>query len=54
MSKTPHPVPNPSPTRWPVGFDCARTCQLETTGAEAPVVAEALAGQVAATLKTAR
>ncbi len=43
-----------TPTRWPVGFDCARTCQLETTGAEAPVVAEALAGQVAATLKTAR
>ena len=43
-----------SPTRWPVGFDCARTCQVTTIGAEAPLVAEAIADQVAAKLKTAR
>lgn len=42
-----------SPGRWPVGFDCARTCQLETTGAEAPIIAEALAGQVVPALKNA-
>jgi hypothetical protein len=40
-----------TPGRWPVGFDCARTCQVETTGAEAPVVAETLADQIVATLK---
>jgi hypothetical protein len=43
-----------SPSRWPAGFDCARVCQVETTGAEAPVVAEAIADQVVATLKNAR
>lgn len=43
-----------SPTRWPVGFDCARTCQVQTTGAEAPLVAEAIAGQVVTALRNAR
>lgn len=39
-----------SPTRWPIGFDCARTCQVTTIGAEAPLVAEAIADQIVATL----
>jgi len=43
-----------TPGRWPVGFACARTCQVETTGAEAPLVAEAIADQVVATLRNAR
>ena len=43
-----------SPSRWPIGFECARTCQVEATGAEAPLVAEAIADQVVATLKNAR
>jgi hypothetical protein len=43
-----------TPTRWPAGFECARTCQVETTGAEAPLVAEAIANQVVATLRNAR
>ena len=43
-----------SPSRWPAGFDCARTCQVEVTGAEAPLVAEAIADQVVAALKNGR
>ncbi len=43
-----------SPSRWPAGFECARACQVETTGAEAPLVAEAIADQVVAALKNAR
>lgn len=40
-----------TPSRWPAGFECARTCQVEATGAEAPLVAEAIADQVVAALK---
>ncbi len=43
-----------TPGRWPVGFDCARTCQVATIGAEGPLVAETIADQVVATLRTAR
>lgn len=43
-----------SPTRWPIGFDCARTCQVTTIGAESPVFAEALADQIVTKLTNAR
>lgn len=42
-----------SPTRWPIGFDCARTCQVAMIGEESPLVAEAIADQVAAKLRDA-
>lgn len=43
-----------SPTRWPIGFDCARTCQVEMIGTESPLVGETIADHFAAKLKDAR
>lgn len=43
-----------SPSQWTLPYDCGRPCLVQTTGVEAPLVAETIAGQLVTALDNAR